>query len=60
MTSTTKKDAAATGAYASKPRKVEVIGPKGNARFRMSPLDTQRVTDLFSANDAMMAMQIAA
>ena len=33
----------------------EVVGPKGFARFRMTPLNVQRVQDLFAADDALHA-----
>lgn len=41
-------------------RDVEVIGAVGKARFRMTPLDIQRVQDLFEAHDALHAIKIAA
>ncbi|MEL7116953.1 MAG: hypothetical protein AAGP08_15465 [Pseudomonadota bacterium] len=59
MTETNKKIAASTS-YVKTPREVEVIGPVGNARFRMAPLDIQRVKDLFVAHDTLQATKIAA
>ena len=60
MTNTTQKEISTTTHTQAKPGRFEVMGAKGAARFRMAPLDIQRVTDLFAANDEMMAMQIAA
>jgi len=47
--------AAVTGAHTNTTRDVEVMGPVGNGRFRMPPLDIDRVASLFAANDARMA-----